>query len=53
MAVPKRKTSKMKMRSRKASNSYQGLQFATCLKCGTPKRSHFACPKPECGAYKH
>lgn len=50
MAVPKRKTSKMKVRSRKAANRYQGVQVTTCTACGAPAKPHRVCPS--CGMYK-
>ena len=50
MAVPKRRTSKMKLRSRKATKRYKGFEFSLCLKCSAPKKSHYACP--ECGDYR-
>ena len=49
MAQPKRKTSKMKKRQRKASNRYTGVQVATCAKCGSPTLPHRVCPS--CGYY--
>ena len=49
MAQPKRKTSKMKKRQRKASNKYAGIQTSVCPECGAPKISHRACPS--CGYY--
>ncbi len=53
MAVPKRKTSKQKLRSRKAANRYKGVQLTYCTNsdCGAPARPHMACPK--CGMYKN
>ena len=50
MAVPKRKTSKMKIRSRKAANRYQGLQVNVCSECNEPVKPHHACKS--CGTYK-
>ena len=50
MAVPKRKTSKMKLRSRKASNAYKGLQIPVDAKTGVARMPHRICP--ETGEYK-
>ena len=50
MAVPKRKTSKMKVRSRKAANRYKGVQITTCTACGAPATPHRVCSS--CGMYK-
>ena len=49
MAQPKRKTSKMKKRQRKAANHYAGVQTYECTNCGAPIRPHHACS--ECGHY--
>lgn len=50
MAVPKRKTSKSKVRSRKASHSKPMNQAQFCAQCGAPQQSHRACPS--CGYYR-
>ena len=50
MAVPKRKTSKMKVRSRKAANRYKGVQITNCTACGAPAAPHRVCSS--CGMYK-
>jgi large subunit ribosomal protein L32 len=50
MAVPKRKTSKMKVRSRKAANRYKGVQLTACTECKAPAAPHRVCPS--CGMYK-
>jgi large subunit ribosomal protein L32 len=50
MAVPKRKTSKMKVRSRKAANRYKGVQPTLCPNCSAPAAPHRVCPS--CGVYK-
>lgn len=49
MAVPKRKMSKSRMRSRK--KSYRTIVPATgaCSQCGAPKELHRVCPS--CGYY--
>lgn len=49
MAMPKRKTSKMKKRQRNAANRYQGIQTYSCTNCGAPLKPHHACI--ECGHY--
>ena len=52
MAVPKKKTSKSKTRSRKAANSTMHVDSrAYCSRCGDPKLSHRVCP--HCGYYKN
>jgi large subunit ribosomal protein L32 len=50
MAVPKRKTSKMKVRRRKAANRYKGVQITKCVNCGAAAKPHRVCPS--CGTYK-
>ncbi|MBU8901679.1 MAG: 50S ribosomal protein L32 [Victivallales bacterium] len=50
MAVPKRKTSKMKKRHRKAANRYKGVQVNLCPSCEAPIVPHRACEA--CGEYK-
>ena len=50
MAVPKRKTSKMKVRSRKAANRYKGVQPTLCPTCSAPALPHRVCKS--CGTYK-
>ncbi|MEM9202453.1 MAG: 50S ribosomal protein L32 [Actinomycetota bacterium] len=50
MAVPKRKMSKSKSRSRKASAWRTGRTARSiCPQCGAPQRPHRACAK--CGYY--
>ena len=49
MAVPKRKTSKMKKRHRKAANRYKGVQINLCPACEVPIVPHRACEA--CGMY--
>jgi len=50
MGVPKRKTSKMRLRTRKAANRWHAPKLASCTQCGAKLLSHIACP--ECGYYK-
>ena len=50
MAVPKRKTSKMKKRMRKAANRYKGVQATFCPACNAPAVPHRVCKA--CGTYK-
>lgn len=50
MAVPKRKVSKMKTRSRKASHRKDPLQLRTDAKSGARHRSH--CVDPKSGTYR-
>ncbi|MDE0116305.1 MAG: 50S ribosomal protein L32 [bacterium] len=50
MAVPKKKTSKAKGRSRRASAwRLAAPAQSTCPRCGAPKRPHRVCR--ECGWY--
>ncbi|MDR0933348.1 MAG: 50S ribosomal protein L32 [Victivallales bacterium] len=49
MAVPKRKTSRMKRRQRKAANRYEGVQATFCTNCSKPTTPHRVCPS--CGYY--
>ena len=44
MAVPKRKTSRMKRRQRKAANRYEGVQATYCTNCSAPSTPHRVCP---------
>ena len=50
MAVPKRKTSKAKVRSRKASHRRTIAESSTCSECGAPTLPHRVCAS--CGTYK-
>jgi len=50
MAVPKRKTSKMKIRTRQAANRWRAPKLSRCTQCGAVVRAHTACPA--CGYYK-
>ena len=50
MGVPKRKTSKMRLRTRKAANRWHAPQLNKCGQCGSTKRSHTVCAA--CGYYK-
>jgi large subunit ribosomal protein L32 len=50
MGVPKRKTSKMRLRTRKAANRWHAAEFNKCPQCGSTIRSHTACAS--CGYYK-
>jgi len=49
MAVPKRKVSKTKARSRKASHRTSSPTVQSCPECGEAKQPHRACPS--CGYY--
>ena len=53
MAVPKRKTGRMKTRSRYAANTrnVKTMQTSPCPLCGAPKLPHRVCPN--CGFYKN
>jgi large subunit ribosomal protein L32 len=50
MAVPKRKVSRSKVRSRKAGSSNKPAQVSSCPECGAARQSHRVCP--ECGFYR-
>ncbi len=50
MGVPKRKVSKMRLRTRKASHRWVAPQLNKCTQCGSTVASHTACPS--CGYYK-
>jgi large subunit ribosomal protein L32 len=49
MAVPKRKVSKSKTRSRKRSQRREVLSVRPCPQCGAPQQPHRVCA--ECGYY--
>ena len=50
MGVPKRKTSKARMRTRKAANRWHAPLLNRCSQCGSAVKSHHACPS--CGYYR-
>ncbi|PYK86582.1 MAG: 50S ribosomal protein L32 [Verrucomicrobia bacterium] len=50
MGVPKRRTSKMRLRTRKAANRWHAPQLSKCPQCGSTVASHTVCPS--CGYYK-
>ena len=50
MGVPKRKMSKMRMRTRRAANAFKAAPLSKCAQCGAGVRSHRVCPS--CGYYK-
>ncbi|MCL6580559.1 MAG: 50S ribosomal protein L32 [Firmicutes bacterium] len=50
MAVPKRKTSKARQRSRSANWKLSAPGLAECPRCHRPKRPHEMCPN--CGHYR-
>lgn len=50
MAVPKRKPSKSKIRSRKRSHKKSLVAAKACPQCGSPHRPHRVCPS--CGYYR-
>ncbi len=50
MAVPKRKTSKSKVRKRRTHQKVSAPNVSSCPECGEARLSHTACP--ECGMYK-
>ncbi len=49
MAVPKRRTSKMKKRLRRSGNRWRPAKLQTCPECDSAKQGHTACPS--CGYY--
>jgi large subunit ribosomal protein L32 len=50
MGVPKRKTSKMRLRTRKAANRWHAPKLSKCSQCGASLPAHTACPA--CGTYR-
>jgi large subunit ribosomal protein L32 len=50
MGVPKRKMSKMRLRTRKAANRWHAAQLGRCSNCGSAARPHRVCPS--CGYYR-
>jgi large subunit ribosomal protein L32 len=50
MGVPKRKTSKMRLRTRKAANRWHAGGLNKCSQCGSTVAGHTVCPS--CGYYK-
>lgn len=50
MAVPKRRTSKMRKRIRRSSKKLKVPAMSVCPQCGEITRPHHACPF--CGYYK-
>jgi len=50
MGVPKRKTSKMRLRTRKAANRWHAPLLGKCQQCGSAKLSHTVCKS--CGYYR-
>ena len=50
MAVQQSKVSKSKVRTRHASNRYEGVQASKCSACGAPCLPHRVCKK--CGQYR-
>ncbi len=49
MAAPKRRTSKMKSRSRRGANRWRKPLLKSCPECETKIPGHIACPS--CGFY--
>ncbi len=50
MGVPKRRMSKMRLRTRKASHRPTAPGLSKCPQCGAQVRPHRVCPS--CGYYK-
>ncbi|MEY5026491.1 MAG: hypothetical protein RLZZ244_2019 [Verrucomicrobiota bacterium] len=50
MGVPKRKMSKMRLRTRKAANRWHAPQLGRCTNCGSAVCTHRACRS--CGYYR-
>jgi len=50
MGVPKRRMSKMRLRTRKAANRPTAPMLSVCPQCGARVRPHRVCPG--CGYYK-
>ncbi len=49
MAAPKRRTSKMKQRTRLAAIAWRAPKLRKCKNCGSLTPGHTACPN--CGTY--
>ena len=50
MAVPKKKTSRMKRDKRRTHKRASAPTALVCTRCGEPRLAHRACPK--CGFYR-
>jgi len=50
MAVPKKKTSKTRTRTRRAHDALSLPSASTCPQCREPKQPHRVCPS--CGHYR-
>jgi len=50
MGVPKRRMSKMRLRTRRAANRAQAPELGSCSQCGARVLPHRVCPS--CGFYK-
>lgn len=50
MAVPKRKTSKLRIRTRIRSHKRSVVATKPCPQCGAPQQPHRVCPS--CGTYR-
>jgi large subunit ribosomal protein L32 len=50
MGVPKRRTSKRRIRIRRAVRKVRALTTQPCPQCGAPQRPHRVCPS--CGYYR-
>ncbi|MFH0953035.1 MAG: 50S ribosomal protein L32 [Verrucomicrobiota bacterium] len=50
MGLPKRRSSKSKIRMRVASHKTKIMATVPCPKCGQPRLSHRVCP--HCGTYR-
>jgi large subunit ribosomal protein L32 len=49
MAVPKRRPSRMRQRTRRSHNALTRIKLQYCAQCGTAVPSHVVCPN--CGYY--
>jgi len=50
MAVPKRKTSKRRRDTRRATHTIEAARLGRCPRCSSPLRPHHVCPV--CGYYR-
>ncbi|ADH85987.1 50S ribosomal protein L32 [Desulfurivibrio alkaliphilus] len=50
MALPKKRKSHSRTRTRRAHDALSGPSVAKCAECGEPKLPHRLCPG--CGSYK-
>jgi large subunit ribosomal protein L32 len=52
MALPKRRHSRTRRDKRRANWKLAPPSINKCPHCGTARRPHRICPKPDCGYYR-